>query len=92
MSKKLSLENVKGKRISNKKVAETNARIKAAIEKQKKPLKLKEVKLNELIVVDGYVYMFVKPNTPLAKTDDNGLMLITVEILKEENEHSRTNQ
>jgi hypothetical protein len=92
MSKKLSLENIKGKRIPNKKVAETNARIKAAIEKKKKPLKLKEVKLNELIVVDGYVYMFVKPNIPLSKTDDNGLVLITVEILKEENEHSRTNQ
>ena len=46
-------------------------------------LKLKEVKLNELIVVDGYVYMFTRPNTPLVKTDDNGLVLITVELLKD---------
>jgi len=49
-------------------------------------LKLKEVKLNELIVVDGYVYMFVKPNTPLVKTDDNGLALITMELLKDAKE------
>jgi len=48
-----------------------------------KELELKEVKLNELIVVDGYVYMFTRPNTPLVKTDDNGLMLITIEILKD---------
>jgi hypothetical protein len=48
-----------------------------------KELKLKEVKLNELIVVDGYVYMFTKPNTPLVKTDDNGLILIPVTPLKD---------
>lgn len=77
-SKEISLNDVKGKRIPNKKIGEANARIKKAIEKQKKPLKLKEVKLNELIVVDGYVYMFVRPNTPLVKADDNGLILIPV--------------
>lgn len=82
-NKEISLASVKGKRIPNKKVAEANARIKKVMDEQKKPLKLKEVKLNELIVVDGYVYMFVRPNTPLVKTDDNGLMLITVEILKD---------
>jgi len=49
-------------------------------------LKLKEVKLNELIVVDGYVYMFTKPNTPLVKTDDNGLILISVVIPKDAEE------
>jgi hypothetical protein len=80
MSKEISLSDVKGKRIPNKKVAEANARIKKVMEKQKKPLKLKEVKLNELIVVDGYVYMFVRPNTPLVKSDDNGLILIPVVI------------
>lgn len=78
--KELSLANVKGKKIPAKKVAEANARIKKAMEKRKKPLKLKEVKLNELIVVDGYVYMFVRPNTPLVKTDDNGLILIPVVV------------
>jgi len=82
----ISLNNVKGKRIPNKKVAEANARIKEAMEKQKKPLKLKEVKLNELIVVDGYVYMFTKPNTPLVKTDENGLVLMTIELLKDAKE------
>ena len=80
MSKEISLSNVKGKRIPNKKVAEASARIKKAMDEQKKPLKLKEVKLNELIVVDGYVYMFVRPNTPLVKADDNGLILIPVVI------------
>lgn len=45
-----------------------------------KELKLKEVKLNELIVVDGYVYIFVRPNTPLVKTDDNGLILIPIVV------------
>jgi hypothetical protein len=80
MSKEISLANIKGKRIPNKKVAETSARIKKAMDEQKKPLKLKEVKLNELIVVDGYVYMFVRPYTPLVKTDDNGLILIPVVI------------
>lgn len=78
--KELSLANVKGKKIPAKKVAEANSRIKKAMEKRKKPLKLKEVKLNELIVVDGYVYMFVRPNTPLVKTDDNGLILIPVVV------------
>jgi hypothetical protein len=79
-SKEISINDVKGKRISNKKVAEANVRIKKVMEKQKKPLKLKEVKLNELIVVDGYVYMFARPNTPLIKTDDNGLILIPVVV------------
>lgn len=46
-------------------------------------LKLKEVKLNELIIVDGYVYMFIRPDTPLVKTDDNGLILIPITILKD---------
>lgn len=70
---------IKPKRIPKKLIAESSKRIKAEMDKQKvKTYKVKKVKLNEVFVVEGYGYMFVRPNTVTVKSLQNDLVLIQI--------------
>ena len=43
-----------------------------------KKLRLKNIKLNELIIIEEYVYMFVRPKTASDSADSNGLILMQI--------------